>query len=422
MSRLSTRLAIAASSAALVLGSFIGPALAVDIEVSGNGVQSNNTVNFSQNNTTNVTQNNTANVSNNVNVSQDTGNNEANKNTGGNVSIDTGKASSNVTVNNTVNSNEADVNPCCPGNVTVKVSGNGVKSDNDVTVNAGNNVTVNQDNYAYIKNKVKVDQDTGNNEANKNTGGDVSVTTGDAKSGVWVSNAANANSAEVSSANGGGTFSVTVTGNGVNSDNDVLLKLGNKVKIDQDNNAKISNDVYVEQDTGNNDAKDNTGGEVSITTGDATSNVNVSNEANANLAEVDPCGCILDGSIKVAGNGVDSNNDVTLSLGGPTDVNQDNNFSCGKGKDNRGEWTQDGDGKKNCNDVYVDQDTGNNDANKNTLFNGEPSITTGDASSDVKVDNTANSNTVGNVDVEGDHVTVHANLEGLLALLLGLLS
>ena len=64
MNKFITKIGVAASSAAIVLSSLVVPALAdVDIELSGNGANSNNTVNYTQNNTTNVTQNNTANIS-----------------------------------------------------------------------------------------------------------------------------------------------------------------------------------------------------------------------------------------------------------------------------------------------------------------------------------------------------------------------
>src|SRR3989344_4134893 len=114
MNKFITKIGVAASSAAIVLSSLIVPALAVDIEVSGNGASSNNTVNYSQSNDVDIDQDNDADISNDIDVDADTGNNEANKNTGGDVSIDTGDASSNVTVNNAVNSNQAEVDACCP--------------------------------------------------------------------------------------------------------------------------------------------------------------------------------------------------------------------------------------------------------------------------------------------------------------------
>ena len=140
MNKFVTKIGVAASSAALVLGSLIVPALAVDIEVSGNGADSNNTINYTQESTVKVDQKNDADISNDIDVDADTGDNDANKNTGGDVSIDTGDATSNVTVTNTVNSNQAEVEACCLGDVEVTISGNGYKSDNNVTLKSKNKI------------------------------------------------------------------------------------------------------------------------------------------------------------------------------------------------------------------------------------------------------------------------------------------
>ena len=96
------------------------------------------------------------------------------------------------------------------------------------------------------------------------------------------------------------------------------------------------------------------------------------------------------------------------------DVDQDNEFKCGSGYGRHGHG-------KDCNDVDVDLDTGKNDANDNTHFDGDPEITTGDANSDVDVSNEANVNKVGNVDLDGSDISIEIDLDGLLALLLGLL-
>ena len=72
------------AAAAIIAQGFAGVALAsLDVEISGNGANSDNTANVAVSTDTQVTQNNTANITNNVNVSADTGANDANKNTGG---------------------------------------------------------------------------------------------------------------------------------------------------------------------------------------------------------------------------------------------------------------------------------------------------------------------------------------------------
>src|SRR3989344_9304501 len=206
MNKYLIRLGTAISSAALVASSFVGPVLAVDVEIIGNGDSSNNTANVAVTNNVTVNQTNYANITNDVNVDANTGNNDANRNTGGDVSIDTGNATANVGVNNTANSNVADVSACCPKDVNVTIKDNGYNSDNTANVLAASNTTVDQDNTAYIKNYVDVDLDTGNNDANRNTGGNVSITTGDANGAVQIDNTANKNIATVGNGNGGGSL------------------------------------------------------------------------------------------------------------------------------------------------------------------------------------------------------------------------
>jgi len=113
------KLGTAVSSAAIVAASFLAPAMAVTIEVSGNGSDSDNTVNYTQENEVEIEQENEADITNNIEVDANSGNNEAEDNTGGDVTIKTGKAEANVTVNNSANLNQAEVNACCPGDVEV---------------------------------------------------------------------------------------------------------------------------------------------------------------------------------------------------------------------------------------------------------------------------------------------------------------
>jgi len=403
MNKLTIKIGTAVSTAALVASSFATPLLATTVEISGNGSDSDSTVAVQQSNNTVVEQNNTANISNNVNVKSNTGDNKANDNTGGDVSIKTGDSEANVAVSNTANSNQASVSGCCPTDTSVKIAGNGTKSNNDATVKTANDVKVLQDNYANIDNDVDVDSETGDNEAEDNTWGDVAIETGDSDVTVTIANMANANWAAVTAgSNGGGTLGVEIVGNGSDSDNTVDVALGSTKLIDQDNDANISNSVEVDSETGDNDAEDNTGGEVSIDTGDASATVDVSNMANFNAANLDGCGCIDDLWVLVKGNGTESNNDATIALASATAVLQDNDYSCGEGYS---EWIQSLFSKNNrggnCADVDVDVDTGDNEAEDNTSHDeSDPSIETGDADADIEVANDANYNVVGDVDVD----------------------
>lgn len=270
---------------------------------------------------------------------------------------------------------------------TIEISGNGADSVNDVDVAQANVTVVAQTNTADISNKVDADADTGNNNANRNTGGDVDIDTGDASTTVGISNTVNSNEAEVGCCTG--DTEVLISGNGSESDNHVDVFNLNQKDVFQDNRARIVNYVDADADTGNNDANRNTGGNVSIDTGDASTRVDIDNMANFNFADLD-CGCLLDLWAKIAGNGSDSDNHIRVWVEDVRQIFQDNDWSCG-GKLGRRIRRQ-----IPCNNVDADADTGGNDANRNTGDpEGDPSVETGNADTEVLIENAGNVNTVG---------------------------
>lgn len=187
MTNLKAKITTAVATAGLLATSFAPAALAAtDITVSGNGADSTNKVKVKSSHVMKVKQMNVTSVGNNVVIGQNTGGNTASKNTGGNVSIDTGKAEATVTNNTTTGGNSAVVNGCgCPdSDLTIDVKNNGADSTNKVKVSNKHKVKATQKNTTMVVNGVVVGQDTGNNTADKNTGGDVEVTTGDADATV----------------------------------------------------------------------------------------------------------------------------------------------------------------------------------------------------------------------------------------------
>ena len=282
------RLTTAIATGAVLLNALAPVTFATTtIELSGNGTQSDNDADVSVYQTTTVVQSNDADIDNYVDASADTGNNDANDNTGCDVSVETGDAETDVTVSNTANKNTASVDCCDSRDTDVLISGNGSNSDNTVGLLSESSNVVFQDNEADIKNKVYADSDTGDNDAEDNTGGDVKIETGDAKTNVSLSTTANANSAQIGG-NGqdGGSVSLRILGNGTHSDNDIWLGLASETVISQSNEADVDNYVDADADTGNNDANDNTGGDVSIETGNAETDVTVPNTANKNNPKV----------------------------------------------------------------------------------------------------------------------------------------
>ena len=89
----------------------VGNSKALDLNISGNGAGSNNTLNIQGNQSTKVTQKNSGSIDNNVNAGANTGGNEVSGGNGG--TVKTGDASTNVNINNNFNNNTATV-PCCP--------------------------------------------------------------------------------------------------------------------------------------------------------------------------------------------------------------------------------------------------------------------------------------------------------------------
>lgn len=389
MTNFKRQIVSAAAAGALFLN-LATPALAeTTIQITGNGAGSDNQALVSQTNTTTVSQSNTANVTNNVDADAKTGNNDANFNTGGQVVIGTGNATTDVNVSNNLNRNAASVDCCDAGDTNVEVSGNGADSNNEVGLTATNTNVVSQGNNAKVRNDIDTDADTGGNDAYSNTGGDVAIVTGHAKAMVDVNTTANVNSAQIGG-NGGSnpSASFVISGNGAGADNKIAALLANTNVLSQSNYADVDNDVDADADSGDNDANFNTGGDVVIDTGNATVDVEVDNAVNFNHADVD-CGCVWDVLAKIAGNGADTHygdkldNIIGLTLTSSQVVGQGNNADL----DNDLE--------------YLDAETGDNEANKNTgEADSDPAVVTGHATSNVAVSNSGNVNTVGDFDFD----------------------
>ena len=408
MKDLVRKVAVGLASTALVAQSLVIPSFAeINVVVSGNGSESNNDVDVDINNATQVNQSNEANVSNNVNASANTGGNDAEDNTGGGVSIDTGDAEASATVVNAVNSNEAVVEDCggCPGDLKVEISGNGSDSHNEVDVDVNDshskdpapNKWISQTNSANVTNDVNVKANSGYNDAEDNTGGDVEINTGSAIADAVVVNQLNANVAWLGGSNGG-ALELIISGNGSDSHNDLDVDLNDNVGVLQNNYANVSNEVDVDANTGKNDAEDNTGGTTSIDTGDAEAGAMVDTMANFNAAYVADC-CLFDGLVKIAGNGTDSENDIDLDLASSLYTAQDNLMACGghNGLPSPfpalSEFPFGGHHRQDCNEVEALADSGKNDAKDNTGDpEHDPSIDTGNAATTVEVATSGNSN------------------------------
>jgi hypothetical protein len=164
---------------------------------------------------------------------------------------------------------------------------------------------------------------------------------------------------------------VGVSSNGAFSSNDVDVNNSCSTQVAQANQTDIENAIRNYASTGGNSANFNTGGSVVIYSGDASSNVGVSNAAGSNaLSGAQGCsnGSTLVG---VSGNGAFSDTSVDVS-----------NWS-------REQWKQYNE-TAFLNNVYNSMVTGNNSANFNT--GSDIVIYSGSAYSGTMIDNQAGSN------------------------------
>lgn len=207
----------------------------------------------------------------------------------------------------------------------IRIAGNGSNSDSSVRVNEQNDVTVRQTNDTNISNNVSVDNNTGHNSISGNTGGDVTVRTGDATSNVDISNVAGSNVAHINGCCDDADTNINIEGNGSRSENSVHVSKDADLTVTQHNATDINNDVDVRNNTGFNALDDNTWGDVSLQTGDARSDVNISNEAGKNVLNIDGCCNGSDLSVNIKDNGSKSDNSVHYGTDKDSRVNQDNN-------------------------------------------------------------------------------------------------
>lgn len=94
--------------------------------------------------------------------------------------------------------------PAAFANTDIRISGNGSRSDNRISVESDSRTSVRQSNDADIRNSVNISANTGGNRASSNTGGDVSIRTGDADARVRISNKANMNFVNIDCCNSNG--------------------------------------------------------------------------------------------------------------------------------------------------------------------------------------------------------------------------
>lgn len=148
----------------------------VNVQVSGNGSDSQNSTNVDVRNETTINATNNANIVNIVNVGANTGNNASSNNNGG-VTIQTGNILIRGSIENKANKTEIIIDPT-NGTITVINSSNGANSVNVIDISILESLNITKLDEATIENLVEILANTGGNLANNNTD-PVLIQTGD---------------------------------------------------------------------------------------------------------------------------------------------------------------------------------------------------------------------------------------------------
>jgi len=172
-----------------------------------------------------------------------------------------------------------------PARAATKIVGNGSKSDNKVVTIGANVQTVQQSNAAVVINSVVTASNTGGNTAKGNTGDEVGIGTGNAKTLITITNSLNNNEAKLVGCGCEDKESeVVIKENGTKSDNAVVVVEVDKQEVEQVNEAAVENGVGAVSNSGDNTAKNNTGSgsSVLVMTGMTKTMINLMTAANYN--------------------------------------------------------------------------------------------------------------------------------------------
>ncbi len=196
------------------------------------------------------------------------------------------------------------------------ISGNGSGSSSEIHVTSDHPATVNQTNSAEVQNNVTANSNTGGNSANNNSG-NTSIQTGNTSSNTEVSSSANSSNLNLCCPSPTPAGSVTISGNGANSQNNVNVTSNNQTNVTITQLANIQNNITVHSNTGNNITNNNSGN-ISITTGNIAINNEIKNSPVNNYHVLAGVGLTSDFTIKIFGNGANSTNQINL-------INQNDN-------------------------------------------------------------------------------------------------
>lgn len=172
---------------------------------------------------------------------------------------------------------------------TVDITGNGNNSDNFVSVVNKCKTKVTQSNTTTANINLDVNGNSGGNTANGNVGSGVDIDTGAVNNTVMVTVTGGDNTADLSGCCCNGNNDephVTIKNNGNNSINTALVRNKKKAKARQTSTATLKLKAKVKGESGDNEAKNNVGGEVTVTTDDVDNTVTV--DVTGGVNELNP--------------------------------------------------------------------------------------------------------------------------------------
>lgn len=165
----------------------------------------------------------------------------------------------------------------------VEISNNGAKSDNTVEIENTNKADIKQTNNLNVVLNINSKASTGGNKASGNTGGNVSITTGDATTETAVAVAGGDNKVTLPDCGCESDNDVTVKNNGKKTNNKVTLKNKKELKADQKGDVSVTGNIDSKAKTGKNKAKNNTNGDVEVETGSSVSTTEVGVVSGSNV-------------------------------------------------------------------------------------------------------------------------------------------
>ena len=261
----------------------VSPVVAdLNIEISGNGTDTNNQIDISSSQNIEVNQTNVGNINNSTQTAQNTGGNSASGNSS-DVQISTGNTQTSIQIENSLNQNQTNINNCC-GEVNLNINDNGSQSSNQINVSSPQTQTANISNYGGTTNQTTIGANTGKNISSQNSA-QVSIKTGHVIVTSNIQNRSNQNSINLAE-----PFLNTISsvrGNGPQSTNSITADWQASSLISISNSSRTNNTQKFNLNTGGNEASNDTN--PIIDTGDILLNLNLANQTNLNDIIISCC-------------------------------------------------------------------------------------------------------------------------------------